>query len=787
MLSSGLCRAQIELQSHRYWLKAFLSRTRPYSPSHSTTFRSLVQDHGQRPAVRTAHSPRLTVAASSGTKRVKIRKHAPKHPQPQPSAPEIPSKLLEQRNALRQAVTDVRLKDVIKLYHSFEDKSILGKHDFRTVAQCVQHSFRSLQRNADQLQRREQVDELVAFAEELVRDVRKGVLVPNGQAHVHLIGFFKESGVRDAGVKFWNWLEAQDDTHVNVDVYGAAIELLAVTGIPLPALEELYQQALGRFPGNFAAYHLSPEAIVPNRDQATRLPGIPVSLLQGILTARLLHGDTRNAYLALDTALRLLPDQTPPRFFTLFLEERPMLEAYTVFAIACRGGMMIPSNIYRRYQSSLRATSDLSTPARHSLAVRAILSSLYMYTGVGGRVSQNMINELLISITQFLRLEGVASLEARKKQQLVTDLMDVIRSILAVFARYGARPGLSAFNSIINNLGGYGRSKQLIGIALSDAHALGLEVNEVTRRSVLTAAATLGDRDFVVKAWNALKQGRIEMSQNADATDWHCFVKAAHATDQIDFAKQEFEAMRDTLPPQVHAGLLSGIDIRELYDLPSESSESSDASLLTEEIKKIRADLSIIDESTKDTPRLQDFSGQSLPMTLFPLPSKVAIPEHETAKIYDELTTEQRPSQPTHGTSGLNAEHMLSSDTSYVPETTQPSPYGTPEISEPALTSTNMPFGTVRYENWKSVNWLLEQAEASDKAYHKTVDKAIAAGTVPPQRTLALSLEGVEKVESYGLSDTMRPDTKMKREKPFSDEELREAKEHILRLRGRAV
>ncbi|KAK3717987.1 hypothetical protein LTR37_005413 [Vermiconidia calcicola] len=787
MLSSGLCRAQIELQSHRYWLKAFVSQTRPYSLTTSPTSRTLIQDHGRRPAIRTAQSPRLIVSASSGTKRVKIRKNAGNHPQPQPSAPEIAPKLLEQRNALRQAVTEVRIKDVIKLYHSFEDKSILGRRDFRTIAQCVQHSFRSLQRSSDHLKRREQVDELVAFAEELVRDLRKGVLVPNGQAHVHLIGFFKETGVRDAGVKFWNWLQMQDDLHVNVDVYGAAIELLAVTGVPLSELEELYQQALSRFPGNFAAYHLSPEAVVPDRDQATRLPGIPISLLQGILTARLLHGDTPNAYLALDTTLRLLPDQTPPRFFTLFLEERSMLEAYTVFAIACRGGIMIPSNIYRRFQSSLRATSDVSTPAQHSLAVRATLSSLYMYTGVGGRVSQNMINELIISITQFLRLHGVASLEAKKKQQLVNDLMDIIRSALAVFARYGARPGLSAFNSIINNLGGYGHSKQLIGIALSDAHALGLEANEVTRRSVLTAAAILGDRDFVVKAWDALKQGRMEMSQNTDATDWHCFVKAAHTTEQIDFAKQEFEALKDTLPPQVHDALLSGIDNSERYDLPSESSESFDASLLTEEIKKIRADLSIIDERTKDTPRLQDFRDQRLPMTLLPFPSRVTIPEHETAMIYGELTTEQRPSQPTQGTSDLSPGYRPQPDAFDVSESTRPASYATPETMEPALTSTNIPFGTLRYENWKSINWLLEQAEASDEAYHKTVDKAIAAGTVPPQRTLALSLEGVDKVESHGLSDTMRSDKKVKREKQTSDEELKEAKEHILRLRGRAV
>ena len=123
------------------------------------------------------------------------------------------------------------------------------------------------------------------MAEEIIKDVVKGNLAPHKLAHIHLIGLFKESTQKEAGVRFWQWLEGQDESYVGADVYGAGIEILAINGAPLSTLEELYQQALSRFPGNFNSYHLSPDAIVPDRNQPTTLKGVPTVLLQGILTS----------------------------------------------------------------------------------------------------------------------------------------------------------------------------------------------------------------------------------------------------------------------------------------------------------------------------------------------------------------------------------------------------------------------------------------------------------------------------------------------------------------------
>ncbi|KAK3047482.1 hypothetical protein LTR09_011111 [Extremus antarcticus] len=785
MLASGLQRTQLELHLHRRWLQAFLgTTTRSYATISKLRIR---KDEPTKVAVSQSSRQKTSGRAFPSAKTLKFRRHGLTQNQWEPTTqsppePDAATKaLLRQREHLREAVADLRIWDLIRLYDELKDKSIFNRHDFRLVAQCLHLSCRrATSRSSDPRQRREETDQLVAFGEKLVGDVKQGVVEPNGPAHVHLLGFFKEVGRRDPGIDFWTWLVSQDESFVTVDVYGAAIELLAVTGAPLAELEELYQQALVRFPGNFAAYHLAPDAFLSNRDQAVRLPGIPMSLLQGILTARLLHGDTRNAYLALDTALRLYPDQTPPRFFTLFLEERPLTEAYTVLAIACRAGIVVPVNVVKAFQSKLRETSDPFSTSRHSLAVRAQLSLLFMYGGAGGRLTQNMLTEFTISVTRFLRLAGVSSLETAQMQQLVKDITNIVRNAIAIFVRFGTAPGLSAFNSIINNVGGYGRSKEVIGIALADAQALGLKPNEVTHRSILTAAGMLGERDFVVDSWERLMYARHEAKQSADGTDWHTFVKAAHLADCVDLARREFEALKDSISVDQHPNILAALEQSGVQTSSAEKSNSLDVQAVFAELEKINNDLQMIDEQTKHRPGVQDFNSQQLPMTLLFYRTGIDIPETTAIELYDELSTEQAPTRQ------LEDGEESRTDASVSPPTSTPPVPDTFDRSAPhKSTQTNIPLGRLRFDNWKTMNWLLGQSAANDQAYLRLVDKAIAAGTVPPQRNANINIDDVDEVGSYGLSDVIEADERAASQHVVSENDLQDWRKTILALRGK--
>ncbi|KAK5168668.1 uncharacterized protein LTR77_005977 [Saxophila tyrrhenica] len=691
--------------------------------------------------------------------------------------------LLRQREDLRHAVADSSIKDVVRLYDELEDKSIFNRHDFRLIVQCLhQHCRRLNPYLADPKRHREETDTLATFGERLVEDLKQGIVEPNKLAHVHLLGLFKEIGHRDSGGNFWEWLQAQDDSFIDHDVYGAAIELLAVSGTPLTDLEELYQEALTRFPGNFVAYHLSPNAIVPNREEAVRLPGIPISLLQGILTARLLHGDTRNAYLALDTALRLYPDQVPSRFFTLFVEERPLIEAYTVVAIACRAGIYLPGSLMKKCQSALRAHQGLGklpSALIHPMIVRAQLSLLHMYRGAGNVFTTNMLSELIMSVSSLGLVKGLRAAPESQRRQCLAPIVRIIRHILTIAARLGVRPGIAAFNRIINELGPY--SKELVGRALADAKGMGLEPTHVTRRSIMVAAGKLGDGEMLMATWRLVVQARNNADQKPDLVDWACFIISARDTKCFAFARQEFEAHRQTMSPEEQHRIDSMLESKD-EGLPDfDSLRALDLETMLSQLSALQNDLHVFDERTKDCPVHQDFSSQKLPMTMLRPESGNPVPDKVQRTLYDELTTEQPKTGPADlghsGTESIEqpqptAEAALSA-----------APIGAPHRKSP----TNIPLGTLRYENWKTMNWLLEQSAANDREHHRLVDEAIAAGTAPPAHNASLGLNRVNDLGTYGLSDTMGDERKPDSQRAMSEEEVKAWREKVLALRGRTV
>ncbi|KAF2487089.1 hypothetical protein BDY17DRAFT_288313 [Neohortaea acidophila] len=764
MLGSTLLRAQLELQSHSTWLRAFCLQRHSY---HQALPRTLALDPSQRYGYQQAK--RFRIEQSQGRAYAQKASKVPRRLRFDPNRRVEEDELA--LRAIRKAVEEGgNIGRVIEVYNSMEKKIHLRPNDVRIITQLLHHSLRKAKRFRDEKQRRAQTEGLLVFAESIVQDIMKGDVVPQFSAHVHLLGFFKESGVRDAGVRFWQWLEAQEEGFVNLDVYGAAIELLAVNGSPLEELEDLYEQALERFPGAFLAYHLSPNAALPDREEATTLKGVPMPLLQGIMTARLLRGDARNAYMTFDTALRLYPDQVTPRFFELFLEERPFLEAYTVFAMACRGGTTMTPTQLRNMLAALQFKSDGISPARHGMAVRTMLSLVRMRVGAGGLIDSKVLSRLLIGMTQFLRLRGVAGIDPTIKQQIVDEVMGVIRSAIGIFARHGAKPDIGVFHSMITNLGGHGNDKRLIGVSLSDMQSLNHKFDEVTWRSIIWAAGALRDGELVEEGWRGLVQLKAETGQPLDVNDAYVLITNACAADRIDLARDEYEQVKGNLPPHQHERMLNALEAGSHQD----TAEAADAEAILQEIAKIRADLVIVDRSTRAEQGVQDLSQDNLPMTL--QPTHQTLPETEMRKLYDELTLEagydtQQPSSSPTTEAGADA----SEDTLQA----------IPAAPRAAISLTNIPFGQLRYENWKSINYLLEQAENSDRAYLELVDKALAAGFVPPQRRLDLVLEDFETVGSYGLSDLAEssPDTDHT-SRVWDNEAIRQGREKVLRLRG---
>ncbi|RMX76913.1 hypothetical protein D0869_10301 [Hortaea werneckii] len=751
LLSVALRRSQAELQAHQRWLSSFVIASRVTSRIHSPSAsqRERLPAWQQQSRHYAYHVPKHV------RRRQRQERDAERHPQPSSGSPDE----LQLEQALAQAITDVNIKDVISIFSQMQDYRALHRSATWRICQCLHEAFRRQWKAPPTEAKRQDMDEMVAFAENIVAHIRKGNLAPDCRAHLHLLGFFKGSGAFGSGVAFWHWLENQDDDHVNKDVYGVAIDLLAKNGNPLSELEEIYERALERFPGQFNAYYLAPNSILPDREAPTTIPGIPMILLQGILSARLLRGDSKSAYLALDTALRLYPTETPSRFFDSFVEERPLAEAFPVYAIACRAGNPPSYEQMRRLLTEMRGNADMRSPKGYVSALRQMLLTTYLFVGGGGQLTGNLLNELAIAITKTVRLRGFAALKTEDKRRVANTLTGLLRQLFDIFARYSVTPGIGAFNSFIVNVAGFGESKHLIEVVLENAASIKKEPNHVTRRSVLTAAGLVRDQDLVAESWNELVTSKAEDGQLPDATDFHILVKAAKISGAIDFAKGACIGMESYLTEEELHGIYERLESDDA-EAPSTMAAALDVNSLLSQLKVLQADMVVFHDRTVDQPRTQDFGQQTPPLTILPPPEELRLPEIELRQLYDEMTTEQQ--EDANG--------------------------GQPALApfqglDRTISETNLPLGQLRYENWKMINNLLAWAEMHDKAYEKAVDEAIAAGVAPPSRERVLKSRLSESARSVGLSD--RTDESGGTAISSTDlHDLGESRNTIRRLRG---
>lgn len=728
MLTTKLSRAQLELQAHRTWLRTFsVGRNTTASFSTATASFANTTTPARRPDPKKAAHRNKMIALSQRFKDRTDHKLS-----------EADRQLVALQRQISDASKDFDFDAAMAAYRAIENKKLIIHPVFITLTS--QMAFWARLQAAKNDQDAAIGEKLVPIAEELIEDIMKGALGPRPEAFAFLLNYFVATRSWETGLRFWKWLEDKEDHWINADVYGAAIQLHAAQDTSLEDLETLYQQGLSRFSDSFAAYHFSPGAIVPDREQKLTLPGLPLGLLYGIMSARLMRGDAQNAYLSLDSALRLRPVALESEFYIEYQRERPVPEAYTIFAMACKSGKVLPNSAYRALLASLRENADTKDPRRFVLTVRAMLSATYLQLGGGGKLTRNAITEIIIVLTNMARIKGVAEMSHEDKMQLGEAIQELIRKTLELATRFSSVPTIAAFNTIIFNIAGLGNAEKTITTAMQDVYALGLTSTSVTRRSILVAAGSAGDAELITKAWKWLVQARTKEGQTPDTTDLHILVRACVLADYDSFAKETINNIPH-LEEWRRTNCLERLEKRT--DAPPKNTHGpADLQLLLSEIAKIKADLEVFDERTSDARGVQDFSAQHVPMLVFSPPKDVRLPEKEMRKLYDELTTDQAAA-PAEAFDAANAH-------------TQPNTQGelgtgngAPEVAR----WTNVPLSELRYESWKLITYLLAEADRHDKAYIRAVDAAIAKGERPPQRNYGELFEGAEKIEGVGLSD----------------------------------
>ncbi|KAI9767477.1 MAG: hypothetical protein M1840_005706 [Geoglossum simile] len=645
----------------------------------------------------------------------KVRRplHRAPVPKPRTSRDESREPLAETLLDFRTDVADGNLSNAIELYPLLAQNSVLGPGDTLELARLLHNRYRRLKSlDTPQTEAKEQ---LLGYVKRLIADLVRRKIRPHPLASLHILSYCKESQEFDVGVEFWEWILPQDGAFLDARTYGAGIELLAYYGKPLHYLESLYTQALKRYPGAFSEYHLSPQAIVQDPSRPSIAPGSRLLLLQGILTARLVHGDWRNAYLALDTALRLYPDQVPLRFFELFIYERPLNEAYEVFHVACRSGCPPTERAFTTLLSRLAAYQlGCQTVLQRIDVLECMLTGLQAHHGAGGRVVVWHLNKITQAILQILPSASLP-LRVAAYEPLFKMMDSTAKLLINILSELGVSANTATFNAFISE-GGKLKRPDMVASALQRLYEAGLEPNVLTRRCLLLAAGRIRDAAGVEGAWHSIVESAVQSdSKVVSGPEWTTLVKAGIRAGNVAFVKEQFRKYKSSLPEHIVAleeeldlPTQVGAPVERAYTLPEETEgESGDSQVppmdpLPEILRKLGGISDQLNDFRNSARSSQPYDFYTSPLNI-QTPKKPQeidkIPDCSYRDFYNKLSTERG--------SGIAAKE---------------------EESPTTRTLTGFTLAELRYQNWKAINELLIMSDDAQATEARKVEQALKAG-----------------------------------------------------------
>ncbi|KAI9799113.1 MAG: hypothetical protein M1825_004880 [Sarcosagium campestre] len=649
-------------------------------------------------------------------------------------------------------------------YPALLKNRLLSRSDTRIIVQSLVNRLRQLKeahrrrRNSDEASRER--SELRAHALNITTDLRKRKLAPNPFAAALLLSFWKEDQNFDIGVELWTWLRNQDSSCTDGRTFGAALELLAAYGESLPNIEAVYEQAVQQIPDVAVQYQLSPGAMLPDRAQPTKLAGTSLLLLQGIIIARLTHNDWRNAYIALDTALRLHPTQISLTICQNIINERPLAEAYRVLLMAFRAGVHIRPHLVTSVIQRM-VDSQLSQPDPSSRLIVA-LSALHVIHAFSG-VSRSLAHIHVVLMARTL----LATLPRRSGTRNVDDLTSkatsfesitpLLRQILDMYPR----EFVLHLVKNITQLGGKLGRQDVILFAQTEVERLGLQRDHEMYSTMLTAAGRTGDSELIMLCWEnmqelaSLPEDKDTPMDTVRLSDWSMLAAACKTAGCLEYAKQQFaihEENFDTSTKSTVAGIIESVGPSE-GKVPGPTKEISQAARWNPPrevlLSAISQKISAIQEVSQSTGA---FSFKQTSSRL----GSTRWGESETAKkcraVYDELTIDTSFSSPTAATNA----------------------------NGPALSESGIELDTLRYEHWQTINELLVEANKFEEVNQDYVEDVIK------QRVLT-----ARRKRSKGYKVELLP-LELDFNLPTMDTELDESRSqdvenllvHALRLRG---
>jgi hypothetical protein len=568
---------------------------------------------------------------------------------PQLSQEEVTEVFAQELFVFRCDVTATQIAAAMTSYNQLSELGVLTTNDISNLARQMHARWR-----VDGVK-----EEILPHVKTLIADLKDGKVVGHPLASVHLLSLLKDMEEYAIANEFWQWLVNQDESHCDARTYGAAIECLAYQGIGLSNLEALYEQAIERFSGT----------TVPSIAMNTGR-GLPTMLLQGIITARLFHGNWKGAYEAFDICTRLYPTLTPPRIYELFIYERPIKEAYIVFLMACRAGVPPKPGVL---------TPLLKEVWLKTRDIRAMIRLVYAFVGAGGTPNAYHLNTLIGGVLGSFPKE--MKQDHPEYKPLYEASMAIVRNLIWAFNRMRVPLAAGSFNTIIS-IGGKLKRQELVQSGLRELIQAGLRPTIVTYRTLVNSAGEIQDPALVENSWSILKKGRLELGARWEMLDWKALAKACVMMGREDYFFKELEAHKYELEPvfvnNIRGMMRRTIDAASLNPQSEQPEPRSSREGLENEVRQLTEIFSsnqILDFASTRESLFDLLPSEDTPEGVSLAPEQ----EKELKEIYQKLS-------------------MATS-------------WNDVETNSGTRTATGYDVESLRFENWKTVNRLLFEAE----------------------------------------------------------------------------
>ena len=640
-------------------------------------------------------------------------------------------------------MVDADVRAVVAAYPSLSDASLLCPKDTLELVQLLHHALRSER----PVMARESLHRCVS---DCVQRLKHRRLPPHPTAGMHLISYFKEAKDFAAGVELWSWLVNQDTNYVDLRTYGAAIELLAASGQSLSYCEQVYAHGLKRFSEGFSTYHMSPGSLLQSRDQPTALPKTSMTLLQGIVKARLLHGDWVHAYQGLDTALRLHPTQIPVGLFRVFLAERPIAEAYHLFCLLCQAGNLIRPKDLAYLLTDLAAAQGQERASESDLKLPlAVLNAIRIYVGSGQHVNPIHLNTLMHSCLKLLPMHSMSSAKASGESEGLA--RDLITRLLTTFAVLHVQPVPSTYGVLLK-AAGRTRDKVILDEVTASLAELGSRLDTATFTTLLWAVSRSGDAARVESLW-------ISHIREVPPTleEWFALAKAISLTRNHEFLRSQLES----------CGNLNGYNSSKIVrtahtqNLESPSESDPDLDLGISYIPLIHQLISALDAFNDLVLNLEYRNLSTFPPNSMSIYLESQIEEAEwQKKLYDEMTIDPTVIYSRRELTDSPDEKSNQED----------------GVMTTFMGSTGLELGEIRFRHWKGINELFLLAEVFETRLQKSVHSAIEQGkpaSIPRSTNNARSRHDRMSVARSQLLEH-RHDMERMRETPLTETEWRQ-------------